>query len=298
MLRFSRVLVPMLIAGAAIAVACGGDSKTVKIPGGGEISASDKLPGSFPKDYPVYGGAKVLGSVSGTSEGITGATVTWETGDSLEKVTDFYEKAFGGGAWKSDSNGQIGESSFWAGESSDGKKAHYLLASSQDGKTSIIVTLGDNPNNDSSSSSDSKTSTSGSSSTPDGGSSEDSSTPEPATLPAEVKISKDFPSDRVPLPSGARVTSSSSFGGGGTQTFSIELFIKDTPENVADSFASALEGKGWTNAFSSNSNGEYLVTFSSESEDGATAESVTVSTAESEVKDYARVNVLVNVVTN
>lgn len=291
--------VPMLMAVTALAIACGGDSKTVKIPGGGQVSVSDKLPDRFPKNYPVYGGAKVKGSLSGTSEGITGTTVTWETGDSLEKVTDFYEKAFSSGAWKSDSTGQIGDSSYWAGESSDGKQAHYLLVAKADGNTSIIVTVGDKESDSSSSGSGaSKTSTSGTDSTPDSSSSEDSSTPEPATLPAEAKISKDFPAARVPFPSGARVTSSSSFGGGGSQTFSVELFVKDTAENVSDYFASKLPEQGWENAFSSNTNGEYFLTFSNEAAEGATVESVTVSVAASEVKGYSRVSVLVNLATN
>ena len=94
-----KMLLPMLVVGAAIAGACGGGSKTVQIPGGGQVSVSDKLPASFPTDYPVYPGAKVTGSLSNTSNGITGTTVTWQTGDSLSKVTDFYTNAFKSGAW-------------------------------------------------------------------------------------------------------------------------------------------------------------------------------------------------------
>ena len=289
MRKLLHAIFPMLVVGAAIAVACGGgDSKTVKIPGGGEVSVSDKLPDSFPKDYPVYGGAKVTGSTRSTTQGITGTSVIWETGDSLEKVTNFYRDAFDSGAWKAASNGQLNDSSYWAGESSDGTKSHYLIVSRQGDKTNITAIVGDNPNNGSSSSSGaSKTSTSGSSSTP-----ADSSSGS-AKLPAEVKISKDFPTDRVPFPNGARVTSSSSFGGGGSQTYSVELYVKDTPENVSDYFGSELPKHDWTNAFTSNSNGEYLLTFSKEGADATVTESVTVSASASDVKDYTKVVLLV-----
>lgn len=295
MRKLLSVLVPALIVGTAFVVACGGgDSKTVKIPGGGEVSTSNKVPDSFPKDYPVYGGAKVTGSVNTTTSGITGTSVIWETGDSLQKVTDFYKAAFSKGPWKADSNGQVSDSSYWAGESSDGKKSHYLVAGRQGDKTSITAIVGDKPADSSSSDdtptsgSSAKTSTSGSSSTPaDSGSSS-------ASLPAEVKIAKDFPADKVPFPSGARITSSSSFGGGGSKTYSVELYVKDAPENVSGYFADELPKHGWTNAFSSNSNGEYLSTFTKEGADASTTEGVTVSAADADVKGYAKVDVIVS----
>ena len=293
MTRCLKIALPMLVLAAALAVACGGgSSKTVKIPGGGEVSVSDKLPDSFPSSYPVYSGAKVKGSFSGTSQGITGTTVTWESGDSVSKVTDYYKNAFKSGSWKSSTTGQVNDSSYWAGESSDGKQAFYLIVSKADSNTSIILTVGDKPNDSSSSDSSNDSSSSDSSSSDESGS-DASSSPEPAKLPDEVKISKDFPADAVPFPSGARVTSSTSFGGGGSQTYSVELYVKDSPEKVSDYFGTEMPKRGWTNAFTSNSNGEFVVTFSKENADPATTEAATISASESDVKGYTKVVLLV-----
>jgi hypothetical protein len=299
MRKYISMLLPMLMVAAAVAVACGGgDSKTVSIPGGGEVSVSDKLPDSFPKDYPIYDGAKVKGSLSGTTKGISGTTVTWETGDSLSKVTDFYTNAFKSGNWKTDSNGQVNDSSYWSGESSDGKKSHYILVSTQGDKTNIIVTVGDKQADNSSSSDDSnKTSASSSSSetatTSSDSSSDSGSSSSSATVPAEVKITKDFPTDRVPFPSGARVTSSASFGSGGSKTYSVELYVKDTPENVSDYFSGELPKHGWATGFTSNSNGEYLLTFAKDGADATSGEAVTVSAMESDVSGYTKVDLVV-----
>jgi len=288
----------MLIVGAVAAAGCGGGgSKTVNIPGGGQVSVSDKLPDGWPSDYPVYSGAKVQGSTRSTAEGITGTSVIWETGDSVQKVTDFYTEAFKSGKWKSSSNGQVNDSSYFAGENSDGSQVHYVTVSKGDGdKTTITAIVGDKPK-DSSSSSDGSDGASPTDSSDDSSSSSDSSTPEPATLPAEVKISKDFPTDRVPFPSGARITSSSSFGGGGSQTYSVELYVKDTPEKVADYFSTELPKHNWSNAFTSNSNGEYYLTFSNEAADGSSQESVTVSSVAADVDGYTHATLLVSTTT-
>jgi hypothetical protein len=289
---------------AAVAAACGGDSKTVKIPGGGEVSVSDKVPGDFPKDYPVYKGAKVTGSLTGSSKGITGTTVTWETGDSLDKVTAFYADAFKSGAWKSDSTGQLNDSSFWTGDSSDGKKSHYLMVSKAGDKTTIIVTVGDKQGD--TSSSDTPTSGGSTSKTATGGSSSGSSktatasaessskTPESSPLPPEVKLSKDFPTDRVPLPSGARVTGSSSFGQGGSKTYIIEFYTKDSPENVADYFSNEMPKHGWSDAFSSNSNGDYFVTFTAGDASASSNDGMTAAASASESAGYTKVGVTVS----
>ena len=113
MRKYVRLIVPMLFAVAVLAVACGGGgSKTVNIPGGGKVSVSDKLPDSFPKDFPVYGGAKVTGSISGSNSGVDGTAVTWDSGDSLDKVKAFYSDAFQSGKWPTNSNGEINGSAY------------------------------------------------------------------------------------------------------------------------------------------------------------------------------------------
>ena len=309
MRKYVRLTMPMLLLAAVVAVGCGGgSSKTVKIPGGGEVSVSGKLPDNFPKDFPTYSGAKVTTSYSGKSQGISGTVVLWESGDSLDKVKSFFNDQFAKDAWKSSSDGEVNDSSYWAGENKDGTKSFYAGATRVDNKTTITVTIGDKPKDSSSdntpSSGSSKTSTSSGSSakktsTPsdsssDSGNSE--STPVPNTkLPAEVKISKDFPADRVPFPKGARVTSSSSFGGSGSKTYAVELYVKDTPENVGSFFSDELPKHNWTSGFSSESNGEYVETFSG-AENATTTEGVTISAAVADdvTGGYTKVSIIVS----
>ncbi len=142
MRKLSLVLLAGLLM-AGIAVGCGGgDSKTVKI-GDTKVKVGGGVPSDFPKDFPVYKGADVQGSATGSEGGVTGTVVTWQTGDGVDKVKDFFDKAFKDGPWKSSSTGTAGDGSFWVADSPDGKKAAYVGATKSGDKTMIIVTVGD-----------------------------------------------------------------------------------------------------------------------------------------------------------
>jgi hypothetical protein len=286
---------------ALVAAACGGDSKTVKIPGGGEVSSSDKVPDDFPDSFPKYSGAKVKGSVTGENQGISGTSVIWETDDSLDKVQSFFDDKFASGDWKSSSNGEAGGTAYWSGESKDKKQVFYAGATESDGKTTISVVIGDNENpssdgdsSDSDLSSDDETATAEAEDEESSGGSSDKS-PTPSALPSEVKLATDFPKDRVPFPSGARVTSSSSFGSGGNQTYIIELYVKDSPENVAQFFSDEMPKNGWSDSFESNSNGDFFVTFTA-ADTTSTNEALVISATESDTPGYTSVSVSVTVV--
>ncbi len=296
MKKFSLLLLPFLILGA-IVVGCGGGGKKTVTIGDTKVDVSGKIPSDFPSDFPQYKGASVQGSLAGKNlGGVTGTWVSWTTGDSVDKVSQYYTQQFKDGPWKSSTEGTANGSSYWMAESSDGKSTAYVMVSSSDGKTSIAAVVG--PKDSSSSSSSDATSTSDSSSssdkTPSDSSSSDSSS-QPTTsssepLPDEVKLSSDFPSDRVPMPSGARVTSDSSFSSGGQKTSSVELYVKDKPENISEFFKTEAPKKGWENAFSSQSNGEYLLTFST-----ADSEGLTISIQQSDTPGYAKVSLVVSV---
>lgn len=299
-MRKLSLLLPCLLV-AAVAVGCGGGSKKSVTIGDTKYSTSDKVPDSFPKDFPVYKGAKVVGSISTTTQGVKGTLVTWETGDSLDKVKDFYNQEFKDGPWKSDSNGDLGGSAFWSGESKDGKQALYVIATRDGDKTTIGATVGPKDQASSDSSSDGGDSGSAETSTSSttkktpppssDASDESSSSPAAAELPDEVKLSDDFPKDRVPLPSGGRVTNTSSFSSGGTKTFFVEVYVKDKAANVADYFKEELPKHSWTNAFTSESNGEFFLTYSGEGGDGT--EAVTINVAESDTPGYAKASISV-----
>jgi hypothetical protein len=73
------------------------DSKT-----GAKVDiGSDKLPDSFPKDFPVYPGAKITGVLSGSEQGkSTGAWVTLTTADSADKVIAYYKANLKSNGWE------------------------------------------------------------------------------------------------------------------------------------------------------------------------------------------------------
>lgn len=287
----SWLIVPFLFIGG-LAVACGGGSKTVNVPGG-KVSVGGGVPSDFPSDFPQYKGATVEGSYAGKTEGgITGTYVSWTTGDSVDKVTKFYEDAFKSGSWKSTANGTTSGSSYWMADSSDGKNVAYVVVSGSSGQTSIIAVVGPNDQTPTSGSAES-TSTSGSSSGSSGSSGTTPSAGEATAaasqpLPDAVTLSSDFPTDRVPFPSGARVTSDSSFSSNGTKTNVVELYVQDTPANVANYFKNEMPKHSWTDAFSSQSNGQYLLTFSGSSNDG-----LTITVEQSDTPGYAKVSLSV-----
>ena len=294
MRKLILVLAPAMLI-ALLAFGCGGDSKSIKV-GDTKIDLSNKLPGDFPKDFPVYKGADVQGSATGSEKGIKGTVVTWQTGDDLDKVKDFYDKSFKDGPWKSSSTGSSGDGSFWIADSEDGKKTAYIGTSRSGNKTSIVVTLGDSDKSSSSGDEDTPTSSSAKkTATPSGDdSSEDgedsSSSPQAAELPDEANLSKDFPSDRVPFPSGARVTSTSSFSSNGAKSYFVEVYIKDTAEKASDYFKTELKKHGWTDAFASESDGEFFITFTG----GSDKEAVTIAIAESDTPGYAKASLSVS----
>lgn len=297
MRRYIGLLIPVILSGAAFATACGSDSKTVSIPGGGQVSTSNKIPSDFPSDFPVYSGAKVVGSVKGSEKGQQGFFVTWETGDPVDKVTTFFKDEFAKGPWKSEStlesNGAV-----ILGAKKDAKSA-ALSVSASNNKTTIVVSLGDT-----NSSSAPTTSSSGSASddetataqaaqdAADSSSSQGSPTASP--LPPEVTLPKDFPKDRAPLPSDARVTSSTSFGQGGSKTYIITFYTKSSPEVAADYFSKEMPKHGWVDSFTSNTNGEYFVTFTSGATSGSTNDGLTVTAIQSDTPGYTQVSVSVS----
>lgn len=312
MLKLGVILIPALMIAAAFSACGGGDKKTIDIPGGGkaEVSTNGKIPSGFPDDFPVYDGAKVQTSFKGSQGGQSGFFVTWETDDSVEKVADFYKDKFSSGPWKSSGEYESNGSSVLTAENASAKQSAAVTISDADGKTQISSYLGDDPNasSDSSDSSSDNDSSSGDSLTSDDKTStaeaedEESSGPEktstPSPLPDEVTLSKDFPTDKVPLPSDARVTSNSSFGSGGQKTYIITYFTKDDPEKASQYFVDEMPKHGWSSAFTSNSDGEYFVTFTGADNGSGGNDGLTVNAIEStSTPGYTEVSLSVSMTT-
>lgn len=237
-----KMLVCAALAGAVAlgAVGCaGGSKKTVDLGNGNKVSVGNKLPSTFPDDFPIYKGADLQGAVEGEQGGIKGTVATWTTGDALEKVRAYYNDAFSGDPWKQQATGAAGGASYWSTQNSKTGKVGYVSITGGD-KVSIIAAVGDNPDQ----------ANAGASGTPavdvtQTDASDASASPN-TELPSEVSLPKDYPSSRVPLPPGSRVTLANQVSANGTQSYTIAFYTKDSGEQIATFYKDRLEANGFT----------------------------------------------------
>jgi hypothetical protein len=87
------------------------DSKTGESVSFGE----QKIPDNFPKDFPIYPGAKPAGTMSGgnTQKDSIGFWVIFSSGDSVDKVKAYYDTELKAKGWTIDSNMTIDKSVTW-----------------------------------------------------------------------------------------------------------------------------------------------------------------------------------------
>jgi hypothetical protein len=302
---------PLLLLGALLGACGGDDDKTIDI-GDGEVSVSEDLPDDFPDDFPVYDDAEVLGSISGEQEGEEGTVVSWETDDSSEDVSAFYEQEFEDGPWTATSEGNFGGLGNFTVENGD--TVAYVLISEVDDKTTIVVTYGSREDlgidgddgssdgedgssdgDDGSSDGDDGSSDGddGSSGEGDGESDGDGDSGGSADLPDEVNINDEYPEDEIPLPDAARVTSSSSFASGGNQSLFVELYVETSVEDAADYYATTLEDAGYTQGFRTETDGEVFMSYTKGEEAVISGNGVLVSIAPSQVDGYVLVTLTI-----
>ncbi len=104
---------------------------------------SNQVPDTFPKDFPLYQGAKVTSSLSGAQAGKSnGFWMTMSSSDSADKVKDFYKTELIKSGWTveatftaNDMTNQTVKKGTWTGSLSVGK-------SSEDAETQIVIILG------------------------------------------------------------------------------------------------------------------------------------------------------------
>jgi hypothetical protein len=101
------------------------------------------VPADFPKDVPIYPGANVTASVSGSQTTGGGHMVTFETGDSPDKVTDFYKAKLSG--WKTSMEMATGNGKMLILTSPDDKRSVSVIASPSGGKTQVSLTAAEKP---------------------------------------------------------------------------------------------------------------------------------------------------------
>jgi hypothetical protein len=124
------------------AVACGGDDK--KTPD--ELDVGTELPADWPKEFPIYPGAKLTGVVSSTETGEEGTVATYETDDKSADVVAFYREKLGSGRWKSVQEIVTGDGATFDVQSSDGAAVgSSVTIASEENKTMIIILLSKAP---------------------------------------------------------------------------------------------------------------------------------------------------------
>lgn len=104
---------------------------------------SNKVPDTFPKDFPIYPGAKVTSSLSGAEAGKnSGFWLTMTSPDSVEKITAFYKTEFAKNGWKTDST-FTADNTVTETVSKSGWSGSLAISRDQDSKeTQIVIILG------------------------------------------------------------------------------------------------------------------------------------------------------------
>ncbi len=102
-----------------------------------------KVPDNFPKDFPLYPGAKVTSSLSGAQSGKSnGFWLTLSTADSVDAVTTYYKSQLASKSWTVQQTYTTGDTmtetitkGMWSGSLA-------VTKSSSDKETQIVIILG------------------------------------------------------------------------------------------------------------------------------------------------------------
>lgn len=106
------------------------------------FDSGTKLPESFPKDFPIYSGAKLTGSFSANGEGNSkGVSVVWESSDDSSKVGEYYKTALEAAGYKIISDLSTDGSTTLTFEKGD-VSGFLGVTRDNEGRTAISVTLG------------------------------------------------------------------------------------------------------------------------------------------------------------
>jgi hypothetical protein len=202
----------------------------------------------------------------------------------MTDVQDFYADELSTGGWRTLTTSTINDAVSIFFEKSGGDSAGQVTIVDDGGTTTIVVVVGEGfaDGGDAGSGGDGSDSSGGDATQiPDDGGSGTGDD----ELPDEVDVPSEFPSDRVPLPDGARVTSAITTTADGATSHLLQFYTKDSVEDVADYFESQLEGTGLAQTITSSQDGGVFAIYS-ENEDG-TGLTVTVTVSNSEVPGYA-----------
>lgn len=105
-----------------------------------------KMPENFPSDMPVYPGAKVAGSMSGTGEkNGNGYWVTLSTSDTYDTVLSYYNDTLASNGWESENAMTLGNNTTALTVKKAGLAGTVTISQPKSGSdTAIVITLGKN----------------------------------------------------------------------------------------------------------------------------------------------------------
>lgn len=112
------------------------DNKT-----GSSVSIGENMdiPDDFPKDVPVYSGAKASSIMTNSTEKSASATLT--SADDAAKITAWYEAKFKADGWTEDSNSTINKVEVRSYSKGDVKITISVWPNEDEGKTGSFITL-------------------------------------------------------------------------------------------------------------------------------------------------------------
>jgi hypothetical protein len=199
----------------------------------------------------------------------------------VSDVVEFYTNELDDGTWRSVTRTSTGDGSLIAFEHDSDDRAGAVVIGEADGKTTIVVSIGEGLDID-----DGDEPADGT----DGGDGEDEDTPvsgdQPTEddLPGEVDVPGTFPSGQVPLPDSAHVSQATSSTAGGVGSHVLQFYSDESADDIAAFFKSELEGNGFTETVRTAQQGSVFVGFS-ESPD-ASGMIVTITISQSEVPGF------------
>ena len=145
-----------LVVGTVIFVVACGDSSAASVtpsspatvassPSGPHpLDPSVALPGDFPKDFPVYPGARSTSVGGDSSQGPTTWAISWETTDSIDQAYRWYQTQLSQGDWRITTSGTDavnGDTIGFVRKSNSSKTGDLAISERNLGVTQIAVTL-------------------------------------------------------------------------------------------------------------------------------------------------------------
>ena len=114
------------------------DGAEIEYSAGGDVA----IPATWPSDMPVLDGATVsyVGS-SNPATGEVGSVVMFQTEQSLEEVSAYYEQALADNGWTVESTVKTGDAVMFAG-TKDTRTVSLYVSSSDPGTTNVTLSIG------------------------------------------------------------------------------------------------------------------------------------------------------------